>query len=106
VVSERRNENVPPGHPVTVTAAPLAGFSPVALLCALAGLFAAAAALPGLIDPSGWDAFVTAEALPLDADRSGHPALAIAVDASSALLSAAATLLAAGVALDRIRGRL
>lgn len=103
VVSKRRSENTPSTQ--TETAAPMTGLSPVALVCALAALFAAAAALPGLLDPSGWDAFATADAQMIDADRPGHPALAIAVDASSALLSAAATLLAAGIALDRIRSR-
>lgn len=104
-MSERRNDPVPPAHAASVTATPLSGLSPVALLCALAALFAFAAALPGLLDPSGWDALVTTDALTIDADRENHPALAIALDAGSALLSAAATLLAAAIALDRIRGR-
>lgn len=103
-MSERRSKSAPPRRPAA-SSAPLPAFSPAALLCALAALFAAAAALPGLLDPAGWSTLITANPLLIDTDGAGQPTAAIAVDASSALLSAAATLLAAGVALDRIRGR-
>lgn len=103
-MSQRRSE-VGPRRNVATAAPTGSGLSPVVLLCALAALLATAAALPGLFDLAEFEAWVTAEALLLDADRSGRPVLNLTVDASAALLSAAATVLAAGLALDLIGRR-
>lgn len=100
-MSQRKSEIGPP-RDVATTAPTGSALSPVVLLCALAALLATAAALPGLFDPAELEAWVTSDALLLDADRSGRPVLALAAEASAALLSAAATVLAAGLALDLI----